>query len=136
MGRCAVYGSGLEAPETRTRPGPACRRWEHTFVTSQGSALTRYRRALASGNPNRAWMAALELEYVNLLDALSLLYVLAAAGDQRYSPAAGRWLGRLVMECELRLEEALTAAAALVVIRSEPRSQDARLTLEGLIASG
>src|SRR3954454_17534302 len=106
------------------------------FVTSQGSALTRYRRALASGNPNLAWTAALELEYVNLLDALSLLYVLARADDPRYSPAAGRWLGLPVMERGSRLDQALTAASALVVIRWEPRSQDARLTLEGLIASG
>jgi hypothetical protein len=40
-----------------------------------------------------------------------------------------------VIERELRLEDALTATAALVMIRAEPRSQDARLILEGLIVS-
>ena len=105
------------------------------FVISQGSALTRFRRALAGGDPDIAWAAALELEYVNLLDALSLLCVLAAADDPRFSPAAGRWIGRLALERGLCLEETLTAAAALVVIRTEPGSEDARLTLERLIAA-
>ena len=106
------------------------------FVTSQGSALTRYRRALASANPDLAWAAALELEYLNLLDALGLLYVLAAAGDPRFGRAAGRWLARLVFERHLELGQLLVAAGALVTISGEPRSPVARATLEGLIAAG
>lgn len=102
-------------------------------MTEQGSALTRYRRALAGRDPDVAWAAALELDYVGLLDALGLVLMLAAAGDPRYPGAAGRWLGRLALERGLRLDQVLTAAAALVVLGDRPRSPEARSALEQLV---
>ena len=102
-------------------------------MTSHGSALTRYRKALAGGNPNIAWAAALETEYLDLTDSLGLVLLLAGSADQRFSAAAGRWLGRLALERELGLEETLTAACALVTLRSDPRSQEARSALEQLV---
>ena len=45
---------------------------EHLFVTSQGSAYGRLRRALDTGNPTIALAAAAELDFVSLPDALEL----------------------------------------------------------------
>jgi hypothetical protein len=39
---------------------------EHSFVTSQGSAYARFRRALDGGNPTIALAAATELDFVSL----------------------------------------------------------------------
>jgi hypothetical protein len=45
---------------------------EHVFVTSQGSAHARFRRALATGNPLLVRAAAAELGSISLADALSI----------------------------------------------------------------
>jgi hypothetical protein len=50
--------------------------WEHLFVTSQGSAYGRFRRALDTGNAHIALPAATELDYVSLTDALELVLLL------------------------------------------------------------
>jgi hypothetical protein len=67
------------------------------FVTSQGSAYARFRRALTSRNPTLAWAAASELARVDLADALALCLVVA--GDPgRYGRAAARWHSRYCAE--------------------------------------
>lgn len=45
--------------------------YEHVFVTSQGSAYGRLRRALDTGNRTIALAAAAELDFVSLPDASS-----------------------------------------------------------------
>jgi hypothetical protein len=39
--------------------------WEHLFVTAQGSAYARFRRALDTGNVTIALAAAAELDFVS-----------------------------------------------------------------------
>jgi hypothetical protein len=46
-------------------------------VTSQGSALTRFERALVRGDGAAAYAAATELPRVDLADALALTLLLA-----------------------------------------------------------
>jgi hypothetical protein len=55
-------------------PLPSCRGaiWEHAFVTSQGSAHGRFRKALDNGNAVAALSAAAELPQLGLTDALEL----------------------------------------------------------------
>lgn len=45
---------------------------EHSFVTAQGSAYTRLRRALDPRNLTEALSAAGELQHVGLVEALEL----------------------------------------------------------------
>jgi len=81
-------------------------------MTSHGRPYARFQRAIASGNADLAWIAALELQHVDLEDALAL--VLLVVGDQRQSAAATRWLGRLCLETRgLTLGRAQLAADAL-----------------------
>jgi len=65
-------------------------------VTSQGSPYARFQRALRTGRASIAWNAALELEHVDLQDALVL--VLLVVDEPRFGRASARWLGRLCLE--------------------------------------
>ena len=49
---------------------------EHAFVTDQGSAYTRPRRALDHGNITEALPAASEMEHLGLVEALELCLLL------------------------------------------------------------
>jgi hypothetical protein len=86
---------------------------EHTFVTSQGSPLTRLRRALAGGDLLAARTAASELPHVGLQDAAALLVLIAAREPDRLEPAAVRFLGRVCLEQAPALEDARLLAACL-----------------------
>jgi hypothetical protein len=70
---------------------------EHTFVTSQGHAYARFRRALATGNVRIAEDAARDLRRLSLADALALCLLYRADAD-RYERATARWLARFVGE--------------------------------------
>jgi len=91
-------------------------------MTSQGSALTRFERAVRTGNPNIVIAAAHELPRPVLLrDALRVLLVLAVADTARYQPAAARFGARLVAERKLSVSEAQLAFAALQTLpRADP----------------
>jgi hypothetical protein len=81
-------------------------------VTSQGSPYARFQRALKSGRASIAWTAALELEHVDLQDALVL--VLLVLDEPRFDRASVRWLGRLCLEVpSLTLRQLLLVTAAL-----------------------
>jgi hypothetical protein len=82
-------------------------------VTSQGSPLTRYRRAVRSGNPTLVLAAAAEMQTVALDDALQLCLVLIRAGDRRASAALVRWHGRYCLEVRPQPDEAQLLLAAL-----------------------
>ncbi len=66
------------------------------FVTSQGSAYSRFQRALTTGNLGVIEAAAAELPRVGLDDALAILVVLAQSADPRFDRVAARWVGRLL----------------------------------------
>ena len=66
---------------------------EHSFVTSQGSAYGRLRRALDTGNATIALAAATELDFVSLPEALELV-LLVVDDPRRFRRAALRWHAR------------------------------------------
>jgi hypothetical protein len=108
----AVWAAPLPPPGASrdpTRPnGNMC------SMTSQGSALVRFDRAVRTGNPNIVIAAAHELPRPVLLrDALRVLLVLAVADHGRYPPAAARFGARLVAERKLSVAEAQLVFAAL-----------------------
>jgi len=83
-------------------------------MTSQGSALGRFTRALAQKNVRGAEIAAKEMGGLSLLDALDYLAVLAEVQPERAQAAAIRWHGRLELESfALTLVESQLALAAL-----------------------
>ena len=83
-------------------------------MTAQGSSLTRYRRALERRHIFGAEVAAKEMAFLSLRDALGLLALYAAEGSPKYGKAATRWLGRLSLESDdLSMDDVQLAAAAL-----------------------
>ncbi len=88
-----------------------CVACEHAFVTSQGSAYSRFQRALMTGNLHVIEAAAAELPNVGLDDALAILVALAQNSDPRFDRAAARWVGRLLTETPAGLSDARFALA-------------------------
>jgi hypothetical protein len=101
---------------------------EHLFVTGQGSAYTRLRRALDRRSLVEALSAASELEHVGLVEALCLL--LLEREPARFTRAALRWHGRYCREVPgVAFEEAQAVLAALALL-----SSDRRTTAAGALA--
>jgi hypothetical protein len=91
------------------------------FVTSDGSAYARFRRALETGNELLVLAAARELPRIALDDALRICLVLRDGDPARYERAAVRWLGRFALEAHNVTIEALrTGADALHALRERP----------------
>lgn len=82
-------------------------------MTSQGSALSRYRRAARSGNPTLALAAASELQTISLEDALLLCLVLIRAGDRRADAARVRWHARYCLTVRPTADESALLLASL-----------------------
>jgi hypothetical protein len=91
-------------------------------VTSQGSAYSRFQRALTTGNLAIVEAAAVELPSVGLDDALAILALLAQTGDPRFDRAAARWVGRLLTETPAGLSD---ARFALALVERLPGCRDA-----------
>ena len=92
-------------------------------MTAQGHPLTRYRRALERRHSFGAELAAREIGYVPLREALGLLALYAAEGSPKYDKAATRWLARLVLESDdVELRDVQLAAAALHALPRRPDS--------------
>jgi hypothetical protein len=66
---------------------------EHTFVTSEGHAYARFRRALERRALWAAEDAARELPKLSLEDALQLVHLYAERGSPKFEPA-GETLAR------------------------------------------
>ena len=92
------------------------------FVTSQGHAYARFRRALLTKNVRLIDAAARELTEISLEDALRILVVLAEKGDTRFERAAARFASRVTAEQGLRLAD---ARYVLALAEALPRSPDA-----------
>jgi hypothetical protein len=91
------------------------------FVTSQGSAYARFRRALKTGNLTLIRNAAAELPGVDLGDALEVCVAIRHAEPERFERAALRWLARFCVERrEVTLAQVLVAAWAFDNISDEP----------------
>lgn len=116
-GPCAVGEPGGRRAQLRA----VCVECEHTFVTSQGHAHARFRRALLTRNVILIDAAARELHHVGLDDALRVLVVFAERRDARYERAAARFAARVTMERRLCLAE---ARYVLALAEALPRSPD------------
>lgn len=98
------------------------------FVTSDGSAYTRFRRALDVGNELLVITTARELAHIGLADALRVCLVFRDGDPERYERAAVRWLGRFALEAREVTIEALRAAAdALDELPEQPAAAMERL---------
>ena len=89
------------------------------FVSSSGSPLTVFRRAIRSGSSRNAMLAATSLGRLDLGDALALCLVLRDDDPDRYGRAAARWQSRAVAEVGAGLDEAALLGAALASLRSD-----------------
>ena len=94
---------------------------EHTFVTSQGSAYARFRRALKTANMGIIRSTAGELPHVDLGHALAVCLTIREAEPHRFERAALRWLARFCVERrEATLAEVQSAAWAFENFADEP----------------
>jgi hypothetical protein len=94
---------------------------EHPFVTSQGSAYMRFRRALDRRNVTEVLSAASDLQFVGLAEALELTLLLADADQEKYERAAVRWHVRFVYESKnvgIRESQAVLALLAAIPVNS------------------
>ena len=97
-------------------------------MTAQGSAYTRFRRAIERKNLMGAEMTLREIGTVSLDDALSYLALLAELRPERVERAAVRWHGRLETETPLlTLAESQLALAALASLTAGDREAVALL---------
>ena len=67
-------------------------------MTSQAHAVSRFMRAVKTGNPNIVVAAAAELPRLSLADAMLVLLVFARARAPQTEAAAVRWAARYVAE--------------------------------------
>jgi len=98
-------------------------RWpcEHTFsLTSQGSASTRFRRAVERRSVVLAELAAREMGRLPLKEAVALVELYAATGDRKFPRAAARLLGRIAHEHPVRLGDLQVIAALLADLPDRP----------------
>jgi hypothetical protein len=109
--------------------GKAC---EHTFVGNAGSPGGHFHRALATGNPLIATLAALEAGRLGLADALALTLRYRDHDPARFEKAAVRWHARFCLEARgVAGEDAQLAWAALLALRG-PRPESGARALMGL----
>ena len=98
------------------------------FVSSEGSAYVRFRRALDSGNELLVMAAARELPKVGLEDALRICLLIRGGDPDRYQRAAVRWLGRFALEaCGVTIPALRLAADALDELPHRPGEAMERL---------
>jgi hypothetical protein len=103
-------------------------------VTAQGRPLTRFRRALATGDLLLIRAAAAEVPRVNLSDALRICVVLQRAEPASYERAAVRWLARFCLEVDgVTVKDVRSAAGVFEQLPDDPEA--ARAELERLCGS-
>jgi hypothetical protein len=105
------------------------------FVTSQGSAYSRFQRALATGNLALIRAEATELPRVNLPDALKVCRAIRASEPASFERAALRWLARFCVERpDATLADVRAAAAAFEEMADPSMADDAGDRLAAMIA--
>ncbi len=97
-------------------------------MTSDGSAYSRFRRALNTGNEMLVLTTARELPRIALDDALRICVVLAGGDFDRFERAAIRWLGRFALEARgAHIADLQIATEALTAMFAGDRSAVDRL---------
>jgi hypothetical protein len=104
-------------------------------MTSLGTALGRFQRAIQRRHVQDAEMAAREMGGLSLADALALCELLANVDPARYERAALRWLQRFIDERLPPLTEVALAASALAELRYGNRNVGVE-TLKRLLRRG
>jgi hypothetical protein len=99
---------------------------------SQGSAHSRFVRAVERRELFRAETAARELGRMSLNDALALVCLYASEGSPKFEAAAVRWLCRLALEERATLATMQLGSEALTKLRGQGR-EDAEQTLQRLM---
>ena len=95
--------------------------WNDPEVTSQGSAASRFQKAIEKGILFQAELAAREMGGLSLGHALALCRLMAEQGDPRAERAAVRWVARLLAEKEIAtLAEAQLILAAISGAEADP----------------
>ena len=107
----ASWGATVRGTHRSVRRSPERDLCEHTFVTSQGSPYSRFKRALKTGNLNIIRSAAAELPQVDLGHALAVCMAIREAEPHRFERAALRWLARFCVERRDATLADVTAAA-------------------------
>jgi hypothetical protein len=109
-------------------------RARHTRMTSQGSAYSRFKRALATGNPLLIRSTAAELPRIELADALAICLALAEADDDAYGRVAARFTARWSLELPaVSVEEMQALGAALQALRAPDTAAMGRRVLAALV---
>ena len=103
-------------------------------MTSDGSAYTRFRRALETGHELLVFAAARELPQVGLEDALRICLLIRDGDPMRYERAAVRWLGRFALEARGVTIDTLRAAADALDVLPQ-RATEAMERLHALCAA-
>ena len=94
-----------------------------SYMTSDGSPYPRLMRAIQTGNLAIIEATAAELGWVALRDALAILLVIEAEGDERFERSAVRWAGRLALEVpDLELAELAARFSRCTPCRTSTRS--------------
>lgn len=105
------------------------------FVSAHGNALALFQRAIQKKDAERAVGAAREMAATGGFDprnALELIFLFARTGDERFEPAARRWVvGR--GEAGLPLVELQLASAAFAGLLHEATYRRCELVLRDLI---
>jgi hypothetical protein len=92
----------------------------------------RFRRALHGGKATEALLAAGELQFVGLGEALELTLLLAEGEDARYERAALRWHARFVYETKnVDIRESVAVRALLTSIPANRLAASALAELFG-----
>jgi hypothetical protein len=104
------------------------------FVTSQGHLTAQFAQACERGNYAAAVALADRLKPLSLVEALSLLPLIAAHAPAKYDAAAVRWHARWQLEGRggPDLADSALALGALGALRG-PRQSDALRLLRGLV---
>jgi hypothetical protein len=101
-------------------------------VTSQGSANSRFQRAIRGRNLFLAETAAFEMAEMSLEDALALVVLYGEGQDDKFEKAAVRWLGRLLLKRPMPL--ALAAQCVELVSQLQGPEADRAATALGALA--
>lgn len=97
-------------------------------MTAQGSATTRFRRALTTRSPTLALTAAAEMPRVELADALALTLLLRDKERSRFDRAALRWHARYCAETpDVSLDEAGVLLSLLAALRASDPEPTGRM---------
>jgi hypothetical protein len=97
----------------------------------EGSAYSRFRRALDRGNVVEALSSASELEHVGLVEALEIVLLLHEKEPRRFGRAALRWHGRYCREVrDVDLDAGQAVLAALCALRGPRKAAAARAFAE------